>query len=243
MAGLILDALARARAAWSLPATLHLDAQEDPDPTESLRFRPAEELAPTLDEEAVRQYTDHLQGLSVGEVGRALTELFLHTPEVLTGKPGAIVRMLVPADSDRDRKPRSQAELMHTEHPDLVEAEQRAQGYRHLTVVHGASGEEALPPTEVTTLKVLLNMFAGSPPPYYIGYGADRVVLVVGGPHADRTTVMVEGLIRAISPKTRGGGMADPDWEITRRFSPGEHPPELYMSNDTQTSGEDDDTP
>lgn len=233
-AGPMLDALARARTLWTLPTVLYLVDLETTDPAESLRFRPVQELGPVLDEDAVGLYTDHLQGRTVGEIGRTLTDLFMRNPQAHAGRAGAIVRMMMPSDrgDDPNRKARSQGELMATQHPDLVEAEQRAQGLRHLTIIHGAP-EGEMPPHEVLSLKMLLEVFRSQPPQYYIGLGQDRTVLIVGGPRAGRTITTLEGLARVIAPKTKGGGMADPDWEFVRGFVPGEQPPDTYITNDT----------
>lgn len=238
--GPVLSALAATRTAWGWMAALHVSEAEVTDPLEVVRWRPVEHLPEVADPTVVLAYTEHLQGRALSETARVVAELFLHTPEVMTGRAEKLIRMLLPAEREENRKAVEQTRRMVEEHPDLVEVEQQALGYRHLTVVHGEFDEEA-PPREFYSYKALLSMFTSAPPPFYIGYGKDRIVLVVGGPQANRTMGTMEMLLRLLAPQTDGGGPANPDWEFIRGFAPGDDGPRAYITNDT--TEQDDTTP
>lgn len=105
------------------------------------------------------------------------------------GTPEKVVLMLMPDQHEQDQLLIDQATRMVTEHPELVEIEQPTQGDRHLTVVHGEIEDPEHLPREFQTAGAVLSLLTGAPPPYYLGHGTDRLVLVVGGPQADRTVL------------------------------------------------------
>ncbi|MEU0237680.1 hypothetical protein ABZ234_08310 [Nocardiopsis sp. NPDC006198] len=240
----ILSALAAAHSAWGLLAGLHLSDAEAATAAEAVCWRPVEDLPPA-DPAAVTAYSEHLQGRSLKETATALTDLFVHTPQVLTGKAEKIVRMLLPPQEPReqDQPLIEQARSMATEHPELVEIEQRAQGFRHLTVVHGEIEDPENPPHEYLSASALLSLFSSPPPPYFLGHGSDRFVVVVGGPRADRTILTLEKLLRTLAPQTKADGDEGTDWEIIRRFAPGDPGPQVYITNGTDSAHDEDAPP
>ncbi|GAB2520706.1 hypothetical protein [Nocardiopsis aegyptia] len=82
----VLAALRAVRDSWGLLAGLHLCEDEAASAAEAVRWRPVGELPPAADPTVAPAYAEHLQGLSLSETTTALARLFLHTPQVLTGK-------------------------------------------------------------------------------------------------------------------------------------------------------------
>ena len=209
-----------------------------------MRWRPVDELPPAADPTVALAYTEHLQGHSLTETTAAVAKVFVHTPQVLTGKAEKMVRMLLPEQREQDQPLIDQATRMVTEHPELVEIEQRAQGYRHLTVVHGQIEDPENPPPEFQAAGAALSLLTSAPPPYYLGHGTDRLVLVVGGPRADHTILTLETLLRNAASQATGDEGANPGWEFIRGFAPGDPGPRTYITNGTGTEpDEDEDTP
>ncbi|GAB3726834.1 hypothetical protein [Nocardiopsis nanhaiensis] len=104
-------------------AGLHLSEAEATSAAEAVHWRPGEELPPAADPTVALAYTEHLQGRSLSETTTALAKLFLHTPQVRTGKAEMMVRMFMPDQHEQDQPLIDQATRMVTEHPGLVEVE------------------------------------------------------------------------------------------------------------------------
>ncbi|GAB3726838.1 hypothetical protein [Nocardiopsis nanhaiensis] len=70
--------------------------------------------------------------------------------------------------------------------------------------MHGKIEAPEHPPHEFQAARAVLSLLTGAPPPYYLGHGTDRLVLVVGGPRADSTVLTMERLLRTVAPRIQG---------------------------------------
>ncbi|MFC7331361.1 hypothetical protein [Marinactinospora rubrisoli] len=205
----LLEALATARRAWGTITPMQIGGE--------LRMLPLADLTPA-DPVTAGLYEEHLAGRGLNRIYRDLVPWF---EDCGAGTGGHVVReygptilLTEPPQDDYTRAVISDAEALMNGDP-VLEAEQTARGWRHLTVVHGPQGEGEDFRGEITALGVVLNFLIGAPPPFQIGAAPDRQLIAVGPPEADQTVRLLELLARQL------GGDA---WQVYRGLVPGDVP-------------------